>query len=122
MGSPAGRLVGPQVNFRKTTTGPRNSTQVGTFSARLAALQVAGGEPGQLGPVGYPELRVSPRKVHLDRIARNEQFPGDVGIAQASAGKLDQLTFNRTEADPTMRGARALPAAPLGVGDGLLER
>ena len=94
----------------------------GYFSARLAVLLVAGGEPGQLGPVGYPELRVSPRKVHLDRVARYEQLSRDVGIAQASAGKLDQLTFNGTEADPTMRGARALPAAPLGVGDGLLER
>ena len=94
----------------------------GYFSARLAVLQVVGGEPGQLGPVGYPELRVSPRKVHLDRIARYEQLSRDVGIAQSSAGKLDHLTFNGTEAEPSMRGARVLPAAPLGVGDGLLER
>ena len=93
------------MNFRKTTTGLRNSTQVGTtFSARLAALQVAGSEPGQLGAVGHPELRVSTRKVLLDCIARYEQFPCDVGIAHALAGKLDHLTFAGTEADPPMRG------------------
>src|SRR6266705_438495 len=108
----------------------RNITQLGMatspagygFSALLAGLGVAGSEPGQLGPVGRAEFRVSARKVHLDGIARYEKFPGDVGIAQTLAGKLDHLPLDRAQAGPPVRGARVLPPAPLGVGHGLLDR
>src|SRR5690349_15633949 len=90
------------------------------FSALLASLRVAGSQPGQLGPVGHAELRVSVRKVHLDRVARYEQFPGDVGIAQTPAGKLDHLPLDRAQAGPPVRGGRVRPTAPLSVGHGLL--
>jgi PQQ-like domain len=92
------------------------------FSTPLAVLRVAGSEPGQFGPVGHAELGINVRKVHFYRIAGHEQRLSDVRVIQALAGKLDHLPLDRAQAGPPVRGARMLPAAALGVGDGLLKR
>src|SRR5260370_15080727 len=62
------------------------------------------------------------RKVHLYRVTRHKQFPGDVRIIQALAGKPGHLPLDRAQAGPAVRGGRMLAAAALSVGDGILKR
>jgi len=111
------------VKFRLTDDWPAEHYPSGCdFSALLAVVRVAGSEQGQFGPVGHAELGVDMRKVHLYRVTRHKQFPGDVRIVPALAGKLDHLPLDRAKASPPVCGTRMLPTAALGVGDGLGKR